>query len=391
MKKAWWQFLFLGIVALAACNLPGAATPAISEDAVQTAAAMTVQAALTQAVQTTPTVAPNTALSPTPVANGVVFTVTPAPTFVKSSTPQPTQDKCNVAHFVADVTVPDGTVFKPGETFTKTWRLKNVGTCTWENYTLVFDSGAKMGGPSIQPIPGPVAPGAVVDVSVNLIAPTKEGTYKGFWRLRDDKDVLFGLTTGNAFWVEIKVVKEKPTATPAPTLVPPALLISDFYQDAPNASWYNCSGDALPFPGASGDAQGFARYADAYILEDGNSYDRVLEMHPQWVEHGCIIGQYNTITLPPNAHFRAKVGFIAATNGVCGAGDVYFRFYILKPNVPPLLLQEWHKACDGSLLDVDVDLSAYANQSVRFALQVGAGDSSAQDWAVWVHPVISTP
>ena len=29
--------------------------------------------------------------------------------------------------FVADVTVPDGTIFSPGAAFTKTWRLKNAG------------------------------------------------------------------------------------------------------------------------------------------------------------------------------------------------------------------------------------------------------------------------
>ena len=46
------------------------------------------------------------------------------------------------AQFVADVTVPDGTRYDPGATFTKTWRLKNIGTCTWTtSYTLVFDSG----------------------------------------------------------------------------------------------------------------------------------------------------------------------------------------------------------------------------------------------------------
>ena len=31
------------------------------------------------------------------------------------------------AGFIADVTVPDGTAFSPGATFTKTWRLKNIG------------------------------------------------------------------------------------------------------------------------------------------------------------------------------------------------------------------------------------------------------------------------
>ena len=36
----------------------------------------------------------------------------------------------DLAEFVADVTVPDGTDFTPGETFVKTWQLRNAGTST---------------------------------------------------------------------------------------------------------------------------------------------------------------------------------------------------------------------------------------------------------------------
>ena len=42
-----------------------------------------------------------------------------------------TQTCTDRAQFVADVTVPDGTRYDPGATFTKTWRLRNIGTCTW--------------------------------------------------------------------------------------------------------------------------------------------------------------------------------------------------------------------------------------------------------------------
>src|SRR5271157_1067465 len=53
---------------------------------------------------------------------------------------------CNWAQFVADVTVPDGTTLAPGATFTKTWRLENIGNCTWTtSYALVFSSGSAMG------------------------------------------------------------------------------------------------------------------------------------------------------------------------------------------------------------------------------------------------------
>src|SRR5690349_5782138 len=48
---------------------------------------------------------------------------------------------CDKVQFVADVTVPDGTNFPPKATFTKTWRLKNIGSCTWTtSYQIVFFS-----------------------------------------------------------------------------------------------------------------------------------------------------------------------------------------------------------------------------------------------------------
>ena len=43
-------------------------------------------------------------------------------------------------------TIPDGTIMQPGETFQKTWRLKNNGTCTWNSsYKIVYWSGDLMG------------------------------------------------------------------------------------------------------------------------------------------------------------------------------------------------------------------------------------------------------
>ena len=84
------------------------------------------------------------------------------------------------AQFISDVTVPDGTRFNPGATFTKTWRLRNIGTCTWTTgYSMVFNSGNQMGGPASVPMPSSVAPGQNVDVSVNLTAPNTAGHYIG--------------------------------------------------------------------------------------------------------------------------------------------------------------------------------------------------------------------
>ena len=393
MRKIWLLLLLL-VGALVACNLPGTAATSVSPNAVQTAAAMTVAAAMhTASVTAAPTHAPP---QPTaPPTNTAPPTAPLAPSATPAPSPSPTPQPCNLAHFVTDVTVPDGTVFAPAATFTKTWRLQNVGTCTWENYSLVFDHGDAMGAPSVVPIAGVVAPGQEVDVSVNLTAPAAPGEYKGFWRLRDNKGVVFGLTTGNPFWVDIKVVAPTatPTVTPSPTpaLPPPAMMVLDLYAQAPAASWQNGSGDHLPFPGPGNDSRGFVRYADTYTLEDGTTHAHVLETHPQWIPNGIIFGNYPSVTLPPNAHFRAKIGFIRPSGG-CGSGSVDFvlsaRF---NGSLIGLVLQTWHKTCDGSLRSVDVDLSSYAGQHAAFSLEVKAGPSSAQDWAVWVSPIVSTP
>jgi hypothetical protein len=96
----------------------------------------------------------------------------------------------------------------PGQSFTKTWRIKNVGTCTWNSqYKLVFDSGATMGSPAFQQLtPVHIPPGSTLDVSLQLTAPVTPGTYRSNWKLRAPNGDIFGLTNGNPIWVEVKVV-----------------------------------------------------------------------------------------------------------------------------------------------------------------------------------------
>jgi hypothetical protein len=58
---------------------------------------------------------------------------------------------------------------------------------------------------------------------------------------------------------------------------------------------------------------------------------------------------------------------------------------VLKP------LGEWTDTCDGSLKNVDVDLSSIAGKTVQFALAVLANGSAGQDWAIWVSPEVRIP
>lgn len=206
--------LALGL-AITACKLP-LSPPKVDVAAASTAVQQTVEAfeAAGGAAEQSPTAPEATQASPAETPLPPAQTDTPVP-------PSPTAgvEGCvDRAGFVADVTVPDGTPFSPGQAFTKTWRLKNTGTCTWtSSYALVFDHGDQLGGPAAVPLSGSVAPGATVDLSVNLTAPASVGTYQGFWKLRNNSNVLFGIGGGGttAFWVKIIVPA---TPTPTPTL-----------------------------------------------------------------------------------------------------------------------------------------------------------------------------
>jgi hypothetical protein len=108
---------------------------------------------------------------------------------------------CDNAVYAADVTIPDGTILQPGESFVKTWRFLNSGTCAWStSYKLVFVSGDSMGATTAG-VPLAVPVGSQGDVSVTLKAPGGSGTYKGNWQLQNDKNQPFG----SIVYVQIQV------------------------------------------------------------------------------------------------------------------------------------------------------------------------------------------
>jgi hypothetical protein len=106
-----------------------------------------------------------------------------------------------------DVTIPDNTKMAPGTAFTKTWRLYNNGSCTWPKSTvLYFDSGDQMGAPASVALPKDILSGSTVDISVNMVAPSAEGTYTGNWKLKTSNGTVFGSGDSSvAIWVTIIV------------------------------------------------------------------------------------------------------------------------------------------------------------------------------------------
>ncbi len=213
----------LGIVGMclliAACSsADGEASPTPEPETVLTAAAQTADAKLTELAnpQSTTTTEPNTDgidTSFTPAAITDLATqelpdemVTPSGTVATGGVDQ--------AEFWADITIPDGTDFDPGTGFSKVWQLRNSGTNTWTpEYGLAFFSGEQMSAPAEVPLSVNVAPGATVEVSVDMVAPQTGGTNTGFWKMRNPAGEFFEY----AVFVQIDVMGDIPSGTAIPT------------------------------------------------------------------------------------------------------------------------------------------------------------------------------
>lgn len=120
-----------------------------------------------------------------------------------------TANGCYDSAYVSDVTIPDGTILTPGETFTKTWQFQNTGSCAWdEDFLLTYVSGEDMDGAN-SVIGTSVAVGSSGSLSVSLIAPETAGSYTGYWQLAN----ATGTTFGQSVYVMITVSGS--TATPS--------------------------------------------------------------------------------------------------------------------------------------------------------------------------------
>lgn len=197
ISKPRWIFPGLMVLALslilAACVTPG--TPAPTGDPVEQAM-QTLQAQATQeyyqtvVAQLTAT-APVVVNTPTPNPTAInqiptdVPTVTvtqipatptqPAPTAIPATPtripPTATPIPCYQVTFVQDITIPDGTKIVAGNSFTKTWRIRNSGSCTWDTrFDIAFVDGTQMSSTKVWDLAKEVKPGETVDISIDLTA-----------------------------------------------------------------------------------------------------------------------------------------------------------------------------------------------------------------------------
>ncbi len=220
-KKTTIILILIMAILITACNnrADQAALATAQVEMLFTSVAETANAMQTQTAFANPTATPS--LTPTMTATPLPATNTPIPTLPAVATSAPvntggsTSSACDAAAFLSE-TIPDNTIFAPGATFTKTWTIQNTGTCTWSTaYTLVHHSEQLFGANNSNVLTSvAVAPGSSIQVSLNMTAPTTEGTYYSHWVLSNANGQTF-MIGGTTLWA--KIVVSSTGATSAPT------------------------------------------------------------------------------------------------------------------------------------------------------------------------------
>ncbi len=379
MITSYFRKLIIPLAALAlilACSGPFAAAtpqPAATLNALYTAAAMTLESMSTQGAYYTFT--PPAAATPTlsillPTSTSTSY----APGTYTSVPPLPPPvTRCDAASFISDVTYPDGSIVPSGSTFTKIWRVRNSGTCTWtSSYALVFVGGDRLDSPSAVSVPGTVYPGQTVDLAVNLESPNKSGSYIGYWKLRNASGALYGVGSGDAsLYTDVRVAGY-------------SLAAYDFVANYCEASWSNAS-SGLACPGTEGDTSGFVIALNSPKMENGKSIGNGLLTYPQKINDGMISGKYPNFKVESGDRFQANIGCLEKANDC----DIIYRLQYQIGNGEIRTLGQWRELYEGSSYGINIDLSLLSGQKVKFILTVLANGSSHEDFALWVNPRIT--
>ncbi|MBN1536712.1 MAG: hypothetical protein JW908_08280 [Anaerolineales bacterium] len=340
-KYSLWAALTIFAIMLSACQSEPAEPTATQVDpaAIFTAAAKTASFLQTEIAASTPSPTASETLAP------VTPTITPTLTLTPTVASGATGVSPDKADFVSDVSVPDETQFAPGQSFTKTWRIKNSGTTTWTtDYALVYATGNQMGGAASIPLTSSIVPGSSVDLSVDLIAPMEQGRYVSYWMLRNTSGTNFGVgpNADQAIFVVINVVGSAtltPTGQTTTSVTPTATTGSSANTaTATNAAPTSTSTTASAAVGNLGISVSTPNYSGAcapYLLEVPVSFTVYEETDISFeLIAGSDTGGMSNVLLPdPASYSNMPVGTHPGkfTVTIFDSSSGWLQFHVISP------------------------------------------------------------
>lgn len=149
---------------------------------VETAAAAATQTAINAPPTTTPSPLPTKTPFPTPTATATFLFLVPTINIPPTQIPLGASSKeldCQVLS-----AEPKGLIAVSTKFFGK-WVVANIGKSTWDGNSADYRyaEGDKFHLQSIYDLPATVPPGATVEISVDMQAPSTPGTYTTKWRI----------------------------------------------------------------------------------------------------------------------------------------------------------------------------------------------------------------
>lgn len=147
------------------------------------------------------------AITPTPRATTIPTEENPESLTITPIGDQ-TDPSCLRFEYLGDVNFPPDSYLKPGEEFTKTWWVRNTGTCTWTTqFNLVMSGGEAFGTTGKVGFTQEVAPGESVQLSLpGLVAPKQTGTYYSYWLISSPYGKTVGYGPNQQWGLGIKII-----------------------------------------------------------------------------------------------------------------------------------------------------------------------------------------
>jgi len=301
-------FIFLAIlvmlIAAIACDISFNGNRSEEEDDVETQLTMIAL----QQTQTAVAKQPEEEVAPPPAPSE------PEEDADEDDDQEASSENCYYSKWTGAETILDGTKFDPGDSFVKSWTLRNEGTCEWTtDFRMVFEDGDQMNGADSTYLTHVVAPGDTYKVEIPMTAPSSDGDYTGVWRFKAADGTQMG-----KYWVKITV------GDPAP---PPAAfaVTSVSYSMADTSIDIWCPGNLIV--SISAEITTSAGGTVSFKWDDSQ---------------GCLAG-----CVTKSINFAdAGTKTIEHTMTVGAAGDYWAKIYIDDPNHQWFGQQNFHVDCN---------------------------------------------